>query len=838
MTFKNARQENLFGAVVRNLEHLGYRGELLQRDYAFPDWFEPHNPQRIIPAAAFGQTPQSYDSACFAVLLSNGRLGPELVGECRALGAPYAFEVRDDVIVEWRVSSQIQASRELRRIGPNEVDRVFEENRASWAGGDVLRSKGISFRLGPRQLDFIDLGLIPALEEQISFKLDRILKELVEEATRTLKQKHRNNPNGLRTLYRLVFRFLAGKILHDRGIPPFLEFSEISPRSEILRAVSAYYGESASVDSDANLNDLLAKNIWTKLDFRNLSVEVLAYIYENTFVATEARKKLGTHSTPHSVARYVVHQIPFERLPQDERQTLEPFCGHSIFLVAALQRLRGLLPAGMSGEDRHNYFVRMLTGFEIDEFALEVSRLCLLLADFPNHNGWQLNEGDVFSSNDFTKAVRNCHVILSNPPFEDFSASERGRHLSSVHKPAEFLDRVLRYLPIAGMLGIVFPRQFLDGRGYRQAREKIYRRFDEVQLVTLPDGVFEKSDAETVLVIGTEPRTQRSAKLSISFVEVSERDRTRFMNRYENTRCDQADETASEAIESLNVVRLHELWVQLEAQPKLGSYAAIHRGVEWQPPFDEAHYISEKPKKGFRKGLYRAQDLFAFALPKPVYLATRAQGRRGRAFDLNWRAPKAFVNAVPVSRGPWKMVSSFDTSGLLCSQNFHALWPKAPWTPTSVAAILNSPIANAFVDAHEDRRHIRKRTLENLPLPQWGAQQIAALERLVLAYQRAVVGGADYTRAQSSLLEIDAFILKGYAVAPRLERNLLDLFQGERRPVPFRFSDYFSADFEPTIPLWMYVSPEYQRCSARYFMEKAPLLTDPALIEVLEDAAE
>src|ERR1700693_3584177 len=161
--FSSARQERLFKGVLANLQRLGYQGELLQTEYSFLDWFKPDNPNRIVPAAAFGQTPQSYDSACFAVLLSNGQCGAHLVAESRALGAPLAFEVRDDDVVYWVVGRDETSSRELLHIRPNELDAVFESHQAKWGAADVLRSKGIAFRLGPKQLDFIDLGLIPAL---------------------------------------------------------------------------------------------------------------------------------------------------------------------------------------------------------------------------------------------------------------------------------------------------------------------------------------------------------------------------------------------------------------------------------------------------------------------------------------------------------------------------------------------------------------------------------------------------------------------------------------------------------------------------------------------------
>ena len=195
IAFQDACQEKLFGAVLANLGELGYTGELLQRQYSFVDWFQSNNPERTVPAAAFGQTPQSYDSACFAVLLSNGRFGEELVGDCRALGAPYAFEVRPDHVVKWLVGRDLGSSKEILHIDPSQLDRVFKQHHQDWAGVDVLRSKGIGFKLGPRQLDFIDLGLIPALEHQISSKLDRLLREIVQSSIKLLSLDDRNNPD-------------------------------------------------------------------------------------------------------------------------------------------------------------------------------------------------------------------------------------------------------------------------------------------------------------------------------------------------------------------------------------------------------------------------------------------------------------------------------------------------------------------------------------------------------------------------------------------------------------------------------------------------------------------
>jgi type I restriction-modification system DNA methylase subunit len=847
IAFQNDCQEKLFEAVLANLGGLGYTGGLLQRQYSFVDWFQSSNPERIVPAAAFGQTPQSYDSACFAVLLSNGRFGEELVGDCRALGAPYAFEVRQDRVVKWRVGRDLGSSKEVLCIEPSQLDRVFKQHQQDWAGVDVLRSKGIGFKLGPRQLDFIDLGLIPALEHQISTKLDRLFREIVQDSIKLLSRDNRNNPDSLRSIYRLIFRFLAGKVLHDRGIKPFRNFDDQTKRTEILRAVENHYGEPLPAPTNTRLLDFIAASIWSKLDFRNLSVEVLAYIYENTLVDADARHRLGTHSTPHSVARYIAHQIPFEKLAVDERKIMEPFCGHGVFLVAALQRLRELLPASMDAQERHNYFVRMLQGFEIDGFALEVSRLCLMLADFPNHNGWKLKNQDTFLSKNLGASLRDCRVVLSNPPFEDFTPEEKALYPvnTSVHKPVEFLNRVLGNLPSDGMLGVVLPRQFVDGRGYRDVREKLSKRFESTDLVALPEGIFENSDAESVLLIATDPRNNSDERrFRIVFTEVAERDRDRFLSEYRFTRRAEAVRLASSVRESLNVVRFEEIWDRLKYFPVLQKSADIHRGLEWQAPFDAARYVSSTQKPGFRAGLYRAQDLYAFSLPHHVYLNTQEKHRRGGAFGLPWEKPKTFVNARRISRGPWKMAAFGDTSGLTGSQNFHALWPLFPWTPNTLAAVLNGPLANAFVDSFESARDIRIQTLQSLPMPQFGSQEISVLEGLVQAYQRIVdvksagfLNQIDEVRARAALLAVDAFVLKSYQLPPRMERQLLDAFQGVARPVPFGFTEYFQEGFASNIPLWMYLTPEYAKCSSQFLLAHIPQITDPVLVEALEEVA-
>jgi hypothetical protein len=212
------------------------------------------------------------------------------------------------------------------------------------------------------------------------------------------------------------------------------------------------------------------------------------------------------------------------------------------------------------------------------------------------------------------------------------------------------------------------------------------------------------------------------------------------------------------------------------------------------------------------------------------------------------------MNAVRVSRGPWCIAAFSDETGLICSQDFHGLWPSGKWTTKSLAAVLNAPVAAAFVAVRENKLHVRKLTLEALPLPQLGTAEVETLGHYVDRYLRVVeklpsvqkpgwfssgdavpVSYSLCEEAKQTLLQIDALVLKGYNLPPRLERQLLDFFRGAQRPVPFPFTEYFPESFLPTIPLWMYISPEYKKCSVNYFLSKVPKITDPVLIEALQE---
>lgn len=116
--------------LVAGLKRIGYTGNRLERNYSFTDYFHPQRQTREIAAAAFGQTPVNYDSACIGIALVNGLREQALVNSLRALGAPIVLEIDNTEIREWAVSRNENGHF---LVAKHDVDRINQmiENRAA-----------------------------------------------------------------------------------------------------------------------------------------------------------------------------------------------------------------------------------------------------------------------------------------------------------------------------------------------------------------------------------------------------------------------------------------------------------------------------------------------------------------------------------------------------------------------------------------------------------------------------------------------------------------------------------------------------------------------------------
>lgn len=134
--------EPILATLIAGLEQLGYRGPRLERNYSFPDWFAGQK-IRTLRAAAFAQTPVSYETACIGVAEGNGFRGLPLINSLRGFGAPLLLEIVGNEVCEWAVSRLEDKHILLGRHPAGQLQTIIAERAADWTPESLLRSKNI-----------------------------------------------------------------------------------------------------------------------------------------------------------------------------------------------------------------------------------------------------------------------------------------------------------------------------------------------------------------------------------------------------------------------------------------------------------------------------------------------------------------------------------------------------------------------------------------------------------------------------------------------------------------------------------------------------------------------
>jgi len=832
--------------IKRGLQDIGYTDALLIPEYPFAD--PRQGSQTIYRArlAAFIESPPSYRNAAVGVIDAQDA---ESLRNNRFLGASRLLEMRGDTVISWNVPTADGLEYD-ETIPAHLIREAIKRHEDLWGRVAMLRARGIGTVPSTRQLDFFDAGLVPEIEGLVRRKLDELLRQTLAACQQAYGTIHSNAQPDPKALFRLVFRLLAAKLLADRGHPGDWRNSDASA---VLSAVEGYYYRTRRPQpalDDPQTQQVAWDRIRTSFPLQNITLDILADTYETTLVDENERREFGIHSTPAAVAAYLVRQLPFEDLAPDTRHVLDVFTGHGALLVAAMRKLRALLP-DMPPDERHRYLVDMLHGIDVDTFALEIAWTSLIEADFPLPNGWSLDEKDLFAARSWATELGRADIVLGNPPFQAFTNDERalyGGTVTAQNKAEETIGRILAHPP--RQLGLVLPRVFLNGQRFTTARRALATTYDDIGTLSLPENVFQYAEKETVLLTASGRR--RRSMISVRSGTVSPTDVQQFVSTGRPSRY----ETVSVAREvlvdapALGTPALHEVWEALEGRKKLDSLATVHRGLEFDANLlkDDgyASSVSDVPLEGFVPGLGEVEDTF-----EPFLVAAHKQVciipkylRRGS--NWNWARPKVLVNAVRRSRSAWVMTATSDIEGLVATQNFIGVWPKmrpgASLTMINVlAAIINGPVANAFVQTHSTAQHNQVRTVKDIPLPYMTRRLETRINELVREYvfaRRAWLFGDDASKkgkCEAMLNQIDAEILSAYDLPPRLERAVLDYFAYVRRPGPLNFLGYISPKRTANLPWHMYVSGAVERANGHATLARLKTVRGAAVSTMLQE---
>jgi len=774
---------SLVTQVRTGLFSLGYRNDLLIPDYSFALYTDDESSVEKIEIAAFARQPPSIRTACIGVTFATS----ENISKYASLGAPAIISLDNyaNSADFWKFNNKGEPEIVASLNGDNLADYISKNTELS--PESILRAKSLGSFHKSDQADLFDFGFVATIEKRIQEKLSELLGNTVDRIIKSSSDSRISPLNqDYKGIFRLLFRLIAAKLLNDRGYPGKWDDEDVNV---VLKRIEAFYFIDGN--PDPIIDSQIAKEVaWSEIrngfHLENVSLETLAYVYENTFVDRKTRMHYSTHATPPEVAEYMVENLPFEDISADNRIVFEPFCGHAPFLVSAFVKLSSLLSSEISSDERHSYMSSHLKGMELDSFAIEVARYSLILADYPNPSGWKIEQGDFFESEHTTKYLEESTIVIFNPPYSSFS--EKKGHEEREAKGSmgfEALNIILDYRP--EYLGCILPRSFLTNPQLKDLRKKLISKYSNIKLLVLPDKVFEHAELETVVILAFGDEVVVERIVTCSHVSADNYDEFIYHRK--------PDWEFAKTYPSKEAVRLwvnpilEEISRHVAPLRTLGEFTTIRRGVEYN---NIATAFSEDLIPGYVPGIrYMDKNYQPFQIGGTSFLSTDFDSmRRGKNISIEeWEIhPKVIVNANGKSRGMWRMVAAIDYDGLMCYQNMTALWPKANLSVYIIAAILNNPLANTIMSFnHSKGWHNPKSAIAQIPVPEIDSYYAEKIDLAVEKYIESLehnIPKHDYVifeRRRKLLLEIDILVLKAYAFPIAIENEILSMFIEPRK---------------------------------------------------------
>jgi hypothetical protein len=239
-------------------------------------------------------------------------------------------------------------------------------------------------------------------------------------------------------------------------------------------------------------------------------------------------------------------------------------------------------------------------------------------------------------------------------------------------------------------------------------------------------------------------------------------------------------------------------------------------------------------------------NIVLHGLPEVYWMSLASEVIRRPMWGRETGRPQILMNYAPVGAEPWRLKALIDREGRPVTSRFLVFRiASREWSLSALWAVLNGPLANAFIYAHTTDRDITAGTARRIPVPYCSKESLEKVERLVAEYFSLMEKGdspfgADIRdAARRILLSIDAEVMRLYDLPPKMEKRLLDLFQGrQRKGVDFDFKGYYPEGFESAVPLHEFLSEEYQRSTVSFVKKWVEDNRSPEIIKVFERAVD
>lgn len=752
----------------------------------------------------------------------------------RPLGAPIVVHSHEDHILIWKQTAN--AAEFVDRVPRGKITSFFQKHLDQLSPDALYRAK-VWGRMTPEwQQSFVDAGLLPVIEKAAGDDLRGLLERAVLTTKAELKWGDDIRAADGCWLLKAVFWLLAAKILRDKEVPGFKSVKLANLEDVYARLARHYHRDDprpVQIDGTRRRDALLAavELIDAFGHCGAVTTESLAWVYESALIDKATRQEFGTHSTPTWLVDDIVARMRpwIEAMPVDERRVCEPACGHAGFLISAMRLLSELLPENRMAE-RKAYLRKRLHGIEREEFAYEVARLSLTLADVPNDNGWMLDHTDMFQGTVLREGIAKANIVLANPPYEKFG---QARPLGAMHGRAdETFRQIVEALPVGGVFGVVLPQTILHSTQGRDIRRRLLAEYEISEITAFADKVFNYGEPETAVILGRRVGDGKRSD-TIRYRRVREEQVASYSASLQPTSEESVKLNVFEGLGGvLRMPELWSVWHQLKDHPKLSDWVSGGKGFEHKgkddPTLPKGTVRESKVKMdGLTEGFAGwAEKQLTHELPEVIGLNLAAEAIAIKRHGTVIGNPQILLNYPRISREAWRLKALLDERGHPVTSDYTVLRPaEAQLSPKALWAVLNSPVANAFAYSHSSKRHVLVGDMRKMPFPE--SADFTALESAVDAYFTAAQGtrplekkaqqDSPRSAKQLSLVlpgeenppaltpaeelkflhwRIDAEVLRLYGLSETAEWQILRLFTGvRRRGVPFVQDEYFPKEF-------------------------------------------
>jgi len=778
------------------VDELSYRRTDLRFDYRLPTG----EGRFVLDLLAFGEKRHDQETSCLAFhFCAPGAERDALVASASLLAVPLGFFARPDGrvdVIKWvsdgepKVIDELADKAKFREF----IKREAKDLRAA----ALLAAK----RQTGGQLTFVDAGLLDFAFQAAPRELPGIYQDLALGAETRIRQLQPERKDPRESALRASVLLFGARFLSDKGA---FSARSTDARSLLTAAGSGdrfptFFGREKWEDLPVDVLDWICDRLkqW-RFDF--LGPYGLGMLYESAFVDEERRRRYAIYYTPLAVSQFLLQHLPIDEIPCDGRSVLDPTAGSGSFLLTALRRLRHLYEQDKRVPAPPSWCRRMVHGRDTDRFACWIAELSLM--DETRWNGWDIQGGDLRDL-DIRSIPQRPAIIIGNPPFD----------LTRVA-----LHKAVSQLGDGGLLGFVLPYKYRGqvSPGAQESRREVLENCEILEIADLPPGLFTKA-AEPSLVLLARKRSGGPRRgwtiIERNIAGSASEYRSRVLRgKFADPRPVRQADWLARGDCKMHSPRLGDLWERLRQRqlPVLLDFCEKpHLGIQLR---------RDKPKEGeqvdptliqpsnpggfvpFLRSTGGARSTYGLPLATEVLYLDYYRQRQKIYRPLSYQdmeARKVLIPRTVDTQYAWRLMAYVDDVGLFPENTFLYVLPKPNghglWL---AAAVLNSPVANAWLAEHSNERNISPALLAKLPWPPLEPQVAELLSELAFhlvrvqrergagqACQPQGLGNSAWIGwlTRSLTLGIDEILIGAYGLSAEEQRVLLSLCPPEERP--------------------------------------------------------